>query len=99
MTLRLNRLELLKAEAERLVDEKYALILREEFGPVGMLHLVKRYQAIAGMVPDRDAVLARVAEQDARLLDIDDERRAEKAKIRACVSIDELGAYSSSVGP
>lgn len=96
MTLSLSRADLLRHRALTAVDHHYARRLAEIVGPLGPVHALKRAQALAGGGPlvaddaDREAILARAAEQDEALRDIEAGRLALKDALRAATTAAQL---------
>lgn len=89
----LNRLDSIRAIAERKVDEFYADRINAILGPIAPLHARKRALATADLIDDKVdqlAVLTNAAEQDKVVMAIDASRREAKARVR-------LGATSANV--
>lgn len=96
MTLKLSRAAIARDPALTAIDKHFAKLIAAEIGPLGALHALKRAQAEAGVgalvADDRDAVLVRAAEQDARLAEIDQVRLSLKRRVRAASAAAEITA-------
>lgn len=88
MTLKLNRANHIRDQAEFLIDQHYAQEINKEIGPLGSLHVLKRIQAQISVsslvydVEDQKAILKKASEQDERLSELDRKRRDIKKRIR-----------------
>ena len=88
-----------RAAAEAAIDRHFAAAINAAIGPLGALHLIKRHQALAGggaLAADRDAILERVTEQDATLIELDGARRDLKARVRAAGTAAEINAIMTA---
>ncbi|EKF17054.1 hypothetical protein [Nitratireductor pacificus] len=92
--LRLSRVEHARKRALDLIDQHFAARIDTVLGPLAALHLLKRIVPDGHLVPDRDAVVRRAAEQDAELAAIDHARRVLKADVRAAATSDEIRALT-----
>lgn len=92
-----------KVEALAAIDATFAVRIAAIVGPLAALHAEKRRQAEAGGGPlidgetDRAAILAKAAEQDARVAELDRERRAMKARVRAGATAAEINAILATI--
>lgn len=84
------------------LDKEFARRMDDLAGPLASLHAEKRRQAEAGGGPlvadeaDRLAILDNAARQEAALAEMETERRAIKAAIRAAATLAELEAIQLS---
>lgn len=94
--MKIGRLAIAAARAEQQIDAHYVFLLAKEEGPLSQLHLMKRLLAVSDvdsvLVPDKEAVLQRAGEQDLRIAEINTERRALKAAVRAAGTSAEIAA-------
>lgn len=98
-----HRIEIKRGAAIAELDRRYALKIQALAGPLAGLHAEKRRQAEAGggaLVDDeadRAAILARAAEQDTRLAELDRRRRALKDEIRAAGTVEAVQAILANL--
>ncbi|MCO6050830.1 hypothetical protein NGM99_13685 [Mesorhizobium sp. RP14(2022)] len=91
-----DRLSLAVLDAETRIDQWFAGRIAMLIGPMAPLHALKRAQAETGggaLVADdadRQAILARAAEQDAQLAALDAQRRELKAQVRAAANPEQI---------
>lgn len=101
MTLKLSRRAVALRQAEEVIDRHFARLVATEIGPMGAIHARKRAQAEAGsgalLDGDREAILARAAEQDERLAVLDRDRRAIKASVREAATSADIAAIVSTL--
>lgn len=94
MKLLLSRRSIAVRRAVEAVDAYYADLVSAEIGPLGALHALKRAQAVSGEGPlidgDRESILARASEQDARLASLDRARRSLKQRIREAATAADI---------
>lgn len=94
MTLKLSRADTLRDAALRQIDAHFADLINAEMGPLGMLHALKRTQALGAggrlVEEDADAVVARAKEQDERLASLDKRRRDLKQQVQTATSAAEI---------
>lgn len=103
MTLKLSRRGAALRQAEEAVDRHFAQLISVELGPLGALYARKRAQAEAGtgalLDGDREAILARAAEQDERVAKIDRERRDLKRRLRAAATAADVNEIAATIQP
>lgn len=96
MTSTFSRADALRPIAERQIDERFSEAINRVIGPMGPLHFLKRQQAAgdggALVDGDREAILARAADQDEALAALDRRRLTLKAGVRAATTAAEIKA-------
>lgn len=90
MSLIISRADAMRPAAIAAIDEHFTARILAIVGPLAALHALKRAQAEIGqgvlIDGDREAILARAAEQDERLAVIDRQRRSLKERVRLAAS-------------
>lgn len=104
MKLKLSRADIVRQSALDKIDRHFAARLSAEFSGIGFVHLLKRLEVATGRQGiltqgEHKEISSKAEEQDARIAELEFERRRLKSCIRAASSAKEIDEILSALDP